>query len=608
MSEGRHHHASSLRHAAGARSRAQRRRRRRVAVALTAVVACLSGGAVAWGVVGRQPGTPSASASASVGCVAPQRLRVAASTEYVGALTSLADRLAAGTAGPAAPCIDLAVVAATAGAEGSSSIGTGIAAVLAAPGALAGFSAAAAQAGLTANEPTTVATTVAVVAMPQTLVAAAGWSPTTVTWSQIAATLVDPNAWATLGRPELGTFTVSLSDPAVSAAVQADLVGLAAGALGRPLPSLAPEDLSAVPVQAALFGLDRQVTRTAASPGALLDALTSSDGAGELAKTTSVVFLDEQSVWSFNAARPATPLVALYPQDGAVRLPVSWMTLAGAGVEPAQQAAATQLGAYLAGADGQAFVGEHGWRRIDGQPSASLTTDNGVAAQVTAEPVSQGTATVLAIATGGWKRIEHPGRFLAVLDVSGSMSEVVPGTGRTRLQFAQDAAVQRMCALPRGGQVGLWEFSTKLDGDQDYRELVPVGKISAVLNGRPRLDVLTDAVNGLVPQADTGLYDTVLAAFRSMRTWYQQGEPNDIVLVTDGRNDDPGSIDLPTLLATIAAEQDPANPVRVLSIAYGTDADLDALTQIATATGGAVYDSPNPAAIGAAFFQALAGR
>ena len=47
--------------------------------------------------------------------------------------------------------------------------------------------------------------------------------------------------------------------------------------------------------------------------------------------------------------------------------------------------------------------------------------------------------------------------------------------------------------------------------------------------------------------------------------------------------------------------------MRILCIAYGTEADLDSLGKIATATGGAVYDSPNPAAIGDAFFKALSG-
>ncbi len=607
MSEGRHGTARSYRHVAGQGARSRRRRRRRIGIAVVVVAASIGGAAVAWGVVGRGADVPSASSTTpAAACTAPQPLTVVTSPMYAGMLESLSASLAQGT-DDGAPCAQLTVVAAGPAADGSVAVGAGATALLAGPGELASLSAGAQGAGFAVDEATTVATTIAVVAMPQPLAAAAGLSNPAVTWPQLAAMLVDQNAWSTLGRPELGAFTVSMSNPAASGAAQAGLGGLAAGALNRPLAELAPQDLAQVPVQGALFGLDRQVTRRAASESALLEALSSADAAGELATTTSLAFLDEQAVWSFNAAGATTPLTALYPQDGTVTLPLSWAPLTGPDVSADQHAAAQQLGAYLTGAAGQALLGDHGWRRVDGQPSASLTAERGVLPDAASAPASEGTSAVLAVATGGWARVENPGRFLAVLDVSGSMADPVPGTGRTRLQFAQDAAIQRMKALPRGGEIGLWEFSTKLDGDTDYRELVPVGKVSDVLNGRQRIDVLVDSVNGLTPQADTGLYDTLLAAFRSMRAGYQPGEPNDIVLVTDGRNDDPGSIDLATLLATLSAEQDTANPVRILCIAYGTEADLDSLGKIATATGGAVYDSPNPAAIGDAFFKALSG-
>ena len=605
MSEARHHSARSLRHAA--RARVRRHRRRRIAIVVAALCAVVVGGVAVANVLGNRAEDGTQPEAAQPACADSASLVVGASGEYLPVMQDVARTLASDSRPEGAPCLDVSVADLTPGTGGTVSVAAGTAGILAVPGAVPALSAAAEEAGLTARTETTVATTVAVVAMPQPLADAAGLSAQDASWADLTSMLLDPDAWANHGRPELGSFSISLSDPAYSGAVQADLAGLASGALGEPLGDLLPEDLSDVSVQGALFGLDRQVTRSLASQSDLLVALTSSDLAGDLVATTSAAFLDEQTVWAYNDADPTTRLVALYPEGSAVTLPVTWLPLEGASLTPEQSEAAAALGEYLTSTAGQEQLSAHGLRRVDGEASTVLTPERGVLAEVEPVDVSEATAGVLQVATGGWQRIENPGRFLAVIDVSGSMAEEVPGTGRTRLQFAQDAAIQRMRALPRGGEIGLWEFSTKLDGDTDYRELVPVGKVSEVINGRLRIDVLEDSVKGLTPQADTALYDTILAAFRSMREGYQPGEPNDIVLVTDGRNDDPGSVDLTTLLATIAAEQDSANPVRVLSIAYGTGADLDALGKIAEATGGKVYNSPNPAAIGEAFFQALSG-
>jgi Ca-activated chloride channel family protein len=188
------------------------------------------------------------------------------------------------------------------------------------------------------------------------------------------------------------------------------------------------------------------------------------------------------------------------------------------------------------------------------------------------------------------------------------MAEEVPGTGRTKLEFAQQAAVEAVEVAPRSGEIGLWEFSTAIEGTQDYRELVPNGPVDDTIDNRSRREALVAAIQGLVPRDDTGLYDTALASFRRAKEQYQAGEPNLVVLVTDGRNEDTTEgVDLPTLLETLRAEQDPAAPVQITTIAYGADADTAALARIAEETGGLAYVSPNPAQIGQVLVAAFSG-
>jgi Ca-activated chloride channel family protein len=89
---------------------------------------------------------------------------------------------------------------------------------------------------------------------------------------------------------------------------------------------------------------------------------------------------------------------------------------------------------------------------------------------------------------------------------------------------------------------------------------------------------------------------------------YQEGEPNLVVLVTDGRNEDTtGGIDRDTLLRTLTEEQDPARPVGITTIAYGADADVESLALVSEATGGLAYVSPNPAQIGQILVAAFSG-
>jgi len=98
----------------------------------------------------------------------------------------------------------------------------------------------------------------------------------------------------------------------------------------------------------------------------------------------------------------------------------------------------------------------------------------------------------------------------------------------------------------------------------------------------------------------TPLYDVTADAYARMTSEYDPGKINAIVLLTDGRNDDPdGELDLAALLEELSAgaEGRQSQPVRVFPIAYGRDADLATLQRIADATNAAVYDASDPASI-----------
>ena len=80
------------------------------------------------------------------------------------------------------------------------------------------------------------------------------------------------------------------------------------------------------------------------------------------------------------------------------------------------------------------------------------------------------------------------------------------------------------------------------------------------------------------------------------------------MIISDGANDDPGSISLKKLLATREEERDPEQPVMISAIGISKDADMKSLTKIAAATAGNAYGARDPRAILGVLNQALLAR
>ena len=186
--------------------------------------------------------------------------------------------------------------------------------------------------------------------------------------------------------------------------------------------------------------------------------------------------------------------------------------------------------------------------------------------------------------------------MLLVVDVSGSMKQQVPKLGLSRLQLAQQALSSAVTSFSDRSSLGLWQFSRRLDGAKDYRVVVPLGGPATPSGHDAPRGRAARHLGALRAGGDTGLYDTALAAVREMRSKWQP-DTDVVVLLSDGKNDDPGSLSLQQLVSTLKAERSASRPVRVFTIAYGEQADAAALQAIAAATGGATFTARSPADI-----------
>jgi len=185
-----------------------------------------------------------------------------------------------------------------------------------------------------------------------------------------------------------------------------------------------------------------------------------------------------------------------------------------------------------------------------------------------------------------WKAVTTPTRLLIVIDTSGSMSEPAAKDLGSRIDVATQAASVGIPLLDDRSEVGLWMFSTEQRGSRDWTQLEP---IRALGEGDQRTK-LSFSLGSLSTRlgGDTGLYDTLDAAYAEMMKDYDPDAVNLLALFTDGVNDDPsGGLSLSGMKSRIDKVADPGKPVTVFLIGMGS-ADGKTLGPVARAmpTGG----------------------
>jgi Ca-activated chloride channel family protein len=466
------------------------------------------------------------------------------------------------------------------------------------------------------------ATTPMVMAMPKPMAETLGWPRSTLGWKDLLGAVVNQEGWKAFGHPEWGAFKLGKTDPNLSTPGLEALIAAVFAATGQTselsVETLVKEEDT---LRRLILGLERAPGQDADTPATFLANLQQADQAGQALNFVSAVPLDEKSVWDYNRgnasgledgterAKPDVPLVALYPKEGTLEADHPWVVLRAPWVDDAKRRAAAGFLDYLRSEPIQARFQAAGFRTSEGRPGPQLTEANGLLPDQPSRVLAPPAPKVVAAALESWNAARKRSNVLAVYDVSGSMKEEVPGTGgRTKMDIVKEAAGKALALFAPETNLGTWVFSTNLAGNRDWAESVPIGPTNARLpDGKLRRQVLAEALARLqATNGDTGLYDTTLAAFRALQRSYAPERINIVVLLTDGINDDPGGgINRAELLRRLKAEQDKDRPVRIITIAYGANADAASLKMIADATGGLAFVSRDPRDILHVFTDAI---
>ncbi|MCK9903366.1 hypothetical protein CC117_15310 [Parafrankia colletiae] len=462
---------------------------------------------------------------------------------------------------------------------------------------------------------TVIATSPVVLAMPRPMAEALGWPRHQVSWVELQEFLGAEDFWGARGQEAWGDFSVGLPDPRTSTAGLTALTNAVSLALDVPPEQLTERAVTSdMAARRAVLELERRASLVPDSDTGLLTALRAADVNSPEGLRMSVALLSESVVYQHNrglGAGGATAaagggggagggmpggeqLVASYPDDGQTLDEIRYIELSRTSADPVKTRMARDLLTVLQSPRGRSALVHSGFRPPDGVAD-SFGPEIGLLARPHLEKKHPLTASVLAALQATFISVHQRANVLAVLDTSGSMNEPVPGgPGRSRLTVAIDAAKAALPLFADDSRLGLWRFSVRLRGEQDWAELVPLGPINEQLGPSTRAQALVDAMDAIEARGDTGLYDTALAAFRYMTGHYLDGRPNQVVLVTDGKNSDPGSLSLDELLRTLREEYSPRRPVEIVTIGYGTEADLGALARISEATGAETYPALDP--------------
>jgi Ca-activated chloride channel homolog len=468
-----------------------------------------------------------------------------------------------------------------------------------------------------ANDATPFMLTPLVIAMPEPMARALGWPDEPVGWGDVLGLARSGQGWGEFGRPEWGAFRLGKTNPNFSTSGLSALIAQTYAAADK-RSGLSAEDLRKPEV--IQFGTDVEsaVVHYGDTTLTFMNNWYRADQRGNPYAYTSAAAVEEKSVIDYNTGNPdgvldpgeqprppRVPLVAIYPAEGTLYSDNPLIVLDAEWVDEHQKAGAARFVEFAQRPENQERVLAYGFR--PGNPDVAVTDPvspaNGVDPTQPQTLLEVPSPEVTVEVLDAWAQQRKRARVTLVVDVSGSMGDRASSDGPdTKLDLAKAAAISALDQFKDDDDVGLRIFTSDIgDEGQGFVDVVPLTRVGDV---RERL---ASEIRGLVPLYGTPLYDVIQRTYEELAGSYDPGRINAMVVLSDGRNDDGVSSDdrqqLDELLAVLGSGSEGATsrPVRVFPIAYGGDADLTILRQIAEASSGAAYDASDPRSINKVF-------
>ena len=403
-----------------------------------------------------------------------------------------------------------------------------------------------------------------VIGMWENMARALGYPDKMLGWTEIISATLDARGWGAFGHSEWGQFRFAHASPDTDSGRLATLAAFYAGA--RKVRGLTTADMQNPAVLDYVRNIERGVVQYGESGAALLDLMRQR---GQAALSAAV--MEEQALLQFNLGRPQQRLIAIYPKEGTFWADHPFAVLNGDWVSTEQQQAARLLLSFLLADEQQRTVLAAGYRpanlniTLDGSP---ISTANGVDPLQPKTLLAVPDATVLATVRNAWVLTKKPANIYLVADVSGSMAG-------DKIERARQGLLEFVASIADSDQVGLYKFSTNV------QRTVPLARLDQAQRQRLQNEIERMAAGG-----NTALYQAARDAVTELVRKNDKNSINAVVFMTDGKETMGGNKnDLLSYLRGVQRDGEKGGvQVKVFCIAYGSDADMRTLNDMADAT------------------------
>jgi Ca-activated chloride channel family protein len=284
------------------------------------------------------------------------------------------------------------------------------------------------------------------------------------------------------------------------------------------------------------------------------------------------VALEENDLIFINQGKtefqPPERLVALYPKEGTFwhEHPFGIVNPVAADWVTEEQAQAARVFAdYVLTEDVQALIMENGFRPAnpDVEIDFPFVPENGVDPDQPTTVLDVPEPEVIAAIQQSWSLVKKQADIMLVIDVSGSMGD------NNKLAQAQEAALAFLENMEPTNRVGLTIFSNTVE------VRVPLDDLES------NREQLRTWITGLRADGGTELFMAIQETVKTMNDSDDSDRIRAVVILSDGEDTGERGVTLNDAVNTINAGRDALNPVIVVPVAYGSDADINALNTIA---------------------------
>ncbi len=432
--------------------------------------------------------------------------------------------------------------------------------------------------GSGATDAVSLVTSPVVIAMWQPLAQSLGWPKAAIGWSDLAALAANPQGWAAYGHPEYGAFKFGHTHPDNSNSGLDAVIAEYYAAVGKTR-DLTTDDVVSGQARDFVSRVESSVTHYGDSTGFFATEMFNR-GPNYL---SAAVMYESLVVQSYDPAiypnaKNFPPVVAIYPKEGTFLSDHPFTIPQASWVTPAKRTSAELFGDFLLAKPQQAKALQYGFRPAQTNAVAvgtPIDQAHGVDPRQPQSVLQIPDAGLIREIKSSWDEHRRKVSVMLVLDRSGSMDDSIGG--KSKLQAAKEGIKAFIGLLSNADEVGLTVFSDQA------QVLAPVAPLAT------QRDQLNHLVDGITADGSTRLYDTVDEQARALQA-LPTSNIKAVVVLTDGV-DNASHLSVSRLSDELAGiGSNAGNSLKVLTIAYGSDADKAGLTKLANATGGEEFD------------------